>query len=125
MGIRIISFLWLSVLLLSCDGQNNEATVKISLKTMKPSVEGNLTVFKEAKDGIIQLKNSGDIIYYAQIGIRTPNQDFEVIFDTGSADLWIPNTNWNKEYSPDERPKYDSSKSTTYIKNGMIHNVFF
>merc|ERR1719333_939134 len=54
--------------------------------------------------------------------IKVGGQEFQVIFDTGSANVWVPGkacgffTCWR-------HPRYDESKSPTYQKDGRVYNV--
>jgi cathepsin D len=56
---------------------------------------GNNKVKREAKEKlakrqILGLSDIGaDSFYVGQLGIGTPNQDFNIILDTGSADFWL------------------------------------
>merc|ERR1719454_118189 len=70
------------------------------------------------------LKSSGDVKindyqnaqYYGQATIGTPPQTFNVIFDTGSANLWVPNHKVGLIGLM--KHKYDSSKSSSYTMHG-------
>lgn len=61
--------------------------------------------------------------YYGQIALGTPGQLFNVIFDTGSADLWVASSNCDS--SCGSHAKYDSSKSSSYVANGAPFNITY
>jgi len=61
--------------------------------------------------------------YYGTISLGTPDQDFEVIFDTGSSDLWVASAGCDS--SCGRHAMYDSSQSSTYEEDGESFDIMY
>eukprot|EP00658_Telonema_sp_P-2_P013209 TRINITY_DN14_c0_g1_i7.p1 TRINITY_DN14_c0_g1~~TRINITY_DN14_c0_g1_i7.p1 ORF type:complete len:388 (-),score=141.61 TRINITY_DN14_c0_g1_i7:325-1488(-) len=59
--------------------------------------------------------------YYGPISVGTPPQHFNVIYDTGSSNLWLPSKTAFMPFN--FHNKYDSTKSSTYVKNGTSFSI--
>ncbi|PAN29557.1 hypothetical protein PAHAL_5G234100 [Panicum hallii] len=74
---------------------------------------------------LVPLKNFLNAQYFGQIGVGCPPQNFTVVFDTGSANLWVPSAKCYFSLACFFHPKYESSLSSTYRPNGTPASIHY
>jgi len=100
------------------------AAIDVDLLRMRqlkkaPWPKWNITEYALRKRGVptVSLTNFYDVGYYGPITIGTPPQNFTVIYDTGSSNLWIPSIKCVEKVCK-QHDQYNSTASSTYVKNG-------
>ncbi|KAK0151957.1 Gastricsin [Merluccius polli] len=64
------------------------------------------------------INNYADTTYYGAISVGTPPQSFQVLFDTGSANLWVDSIYCNTQ-ACNVHTKFNPQQSSTYEANGQ------
>ncbi|KAK1687202.1 hypothetical protein QYE76_048050 [Lolium multiflorum] len=77
------------------------------------------------KSDIVILKNYQNAQYYGEVGIGMPPQNFTVIFDTGSSNLWVPSSECYSSTSCHLHKSYTASRSSTYTKKGKRVSIHY
>lgn len=112
-----------------------DALVKIPLKKLNrtlrwqmydagmdvPYRDGSKYARTNGDDPVI-IHNYEDAQFYGPASVGTPAQQFQVIYDTGSSNLWLPSTNCS---NCGLKPRYDHSKSSSYKANGTVFNILY
>jgi len=77
--------------------------------------------YKLKEDGSVVINDYENSQYYGEVSLGTPEQKFNVIFDTGSSDLWVASSKCDD--SCGRHAKYDATKSSSYVQNGTIFHI--
>lgn len=70
----------------------------------------------------VKLLNSLDTSYYGPISLGTPPQNFTVVFDTGSSNLWVPAASC-RSAACQVHSRYDSKSSSSYRSHGAHFDI--
>lgn len=71
-----------------------------------------------------KIYNFMDAQFFGEISLGTPAQNFSVIFDTGSADLWVPSSYCVSQACATHR-HFKAFKSTSYQPDGRTFGIHY
>jgi len=95
--------------------RRNALLNKYSPETPITDAAGTTTVY---------LTDYEDTQYYGPITLGTPPQDFTVVFDTGSSNLWVPSANCALiDIACRTHNQYNANASSTYVANGESFSI--
>ncbi|XP_017264936.1 renin [Kryptolebias marmoratus] len=137
---RLLNY-WMFLVALSLRMTSSHGLRRIALKKM-PSIRETLQEMGVSVEQVLSeqaqmstadtnhravptpLTNYLDTQYYGEISIGSPAQMFNVVFDTGSSNLWVP----SESCSPFSTAcfthnRYDASQSRTYVENGTGFSI--
>ncbi|EDW80653.1 uncharacterized protein Dwil_GK11645 [Drosophila willistoni] len=84
----------------------------------KYNLSGNQDALQE-RSASEQLDNRMNLEYAGPISIGTPGQPFNMLFDTGSANLWVPSADCSlKNRACQHHHRYNASASQSHVPNG-------
>eukprot|EP00934_Nitzschia_sp_Nitz4_P002680 Nitzschia sp. Nitz4//scaffold234_size30613//7176//8631//NITZ4_007959-RA/size30613-augustus-gene-0.25-mRNA-1//1//CDS//3329543404//2670//frame0 len=89
------------------------------------NLRGGADILKDSESEII--KDYANAQYFGTVSIGTPPQSFQVIFDTGSSNLWVPKVGCTHCGLPiiGRKSKYDHSKSSSYTSDGADFEITY
>lgn len=127
---KLLTFLLLLALVTPCF-----AMIRIPLQKKTPSgllmdfaglnkhrhIAGPYHLVEQANGVPVVINDFSNAQYFGPVSVGTPAQTFNVIFDTGSSNLWVPSKTCGSNCGL--HPEYDSSASSTYVKNGTVFRI--
>ncbi|EDV91535.1 GH13499 [Drosophila grimshawi] len=103
------------------------SVLRVALEVQEKTMDSQLYVSLFALEKLqLVLENRENVEYYGRIGMGTPPQLFRVLFDTGSANTWLPSCNCpDNNIACQRHSRYKAHKSKSYVKNGHNFSIAY
>ncbi|CAD7002402.1 unnamed protein product [Ceratitis capitata] len=102
----------------------NFRRTRSAVRTETAFLRAKYNVSSALRSATEELDNDFNLEYYGIISIGTPAQEFLVLFDTGSSNLWVPSSTCpTSNEACQSHNQYDSSASSTYVANGEAFSI--
>eukprot|EP01104_Vermistella_antarctica_P015143 TRINITY_DN490_c0_g1_i1.p1 TRINITY_DN490_c0_g1~~TRINITY_DN490_c0_g1_i1.p1 ORF type:complete len:390 (+),score=120.95 TRINITY_DN490_c0_g1_i1:28-1170(+) len=112
-------------IVLSRNGPLTESSVLATVTYAKSKYGPRYGLVDNTTDPVV-LQDYANAQYYGPVSIGTPAQDFTVVFDTGSSNLWVPSSKCPiTSIACDLHHKFLDSASSTYVVNGELWNITY
>ncbi|KAI9343826.1 aspartic peptidase domain-containing protein [Pilaira anomala] len=100
--------------ILAAPTANKPQPIQLPLQMIQTTKNHQLS--KRSESLSLQLLEEIDLIqFFVKIQVGTPAQEFNMLFDTGSADTWVPSTECSAALGcPQPLKRFNSSASSTY-----------
>ncbi|EDW15360.2 aspartic proteinase [Drosophila mojavensis] len=101
--------------------------LRVSLEVKaKPLASPQLHSFLATETLKLTLENRDNMEYYGRISMGTPPQLFRVIFDTGSANTWLPSSNCpESNIACQLHSRYKARKSKSHVPIGRNYSMAY
>ena len=116
-----------ALLMLSAESPSMTAAEDRNLRGSTLTLEHQAILQKLQKGESESIKDYANAQYYGSVTIGNPPQSFEVIFDTGSSNLWVPKVGCTHCGNPifGRKHKYDHATSTSYKEDDAEFNIMY